>query len=233
MCGRYTIFAPPDDVEDRFGATFERPPKPRYNAAPGQHLPVITNDAPETITQFKWGLIPRWADDASIGNRLINARAETVHEKRSFRDAYENRRCLVLADGFYEWTDTDEGKQPYRVVLRSEKPFAMAGLWERWHPPQKQTGLDEFGEGRPSAETDVVETFSIITTEPNGVVEKLHDRMAVVLPADEEDRWLAGERRDVLKPYPDDGMDAYPVSTAVNDPQNESPELVERVDVSA
>ncbi len=233
MCGRYTIFTPPDDIEDRFDATFERPPKPRYNAAPGQHLPVITNDAPETITQFKGGLIPQWADNPKIGNRLINARAETVHEKRSFRNAYENRRCLVLADGFYEWADTGEGKQPYRVVLSSEKPFAMAGLWERWQSPQKQTGLNEFGEGRPSAEMEIVETFSIITTEPNEVVEPLHDRMAVVLPAEEEERWLAGGGRELLKPYPDDGMDAYPVSTAVNDPQSDFPELVESVDISA
>lgn len=232
MCGRYSIFTPPDDIEDRFGATFEQPPKPRYNAAPGQHLPVITNDAPETIDHLKWGLIPRWADDASIGNRLINARAETVHEKRSFRDAYEHRRCLVLADGFYEWTETAEGKQPYRVVLDSEKPFTMAGLWERWQPPQKQTGLDEFGDGRPSAEAEVVETFTIVTTEPNGVIEPLHDRMAVVLPTDDEERWLAGDG-DVLKPYPEDGMEVYPVSTAVNDPSNDFPDLVDEVDAVA
>lgn len=233
MCGRYTIFTPPDDVEERFGATFERPPKPRYNAAPGQSLPVITNDEPETIDLLKWGLIPQWADDASIGNRLINARAETVAEKRSFRDAYEKRRCLVLADGFYEWTDTDDGKQPYRVVLDSRKPFAMAGLWERWNPPQKQTGLNEFGEGRPDSETDPIETFTIITTEPNETVEKLHDRMAVVLRRDDEERWLAGDGEELLRPYPAEEMDAYPVSVAVNDPSNDFPELIEEADATA
>jgi putative SOS response-associated peptidase YedK len=232
MCGRYTIFTPPDDVEERFGATFAQSPEPRYNAAPGQHLPVITNDAPDTIDHLQWGLIPSWADDASIGNRRINARAETVDEKRSFRAAYENRRCLVLADGFYEWAETNDGKQPYRVALDGGEPFAMAGLWERWQPPQKQTGLNEFGEDHPDTETEAVETFTIVTTEPNAVVEPLHDRMAVVLPEDDEERWLAGDE-DVLQPYPDDGMDAYPVSTAVNDPSNDSPDLVEEIDTAA
>lgn len=232
MCGRYSIFAPPEDVEDRFGATFARRPGPRYNAAPGQSLPVITNDAPEIIEHLRWGLVPSWADDMSIGNRLINARAETVAEKRSFRDAYEHRRCLVLADGFYEWADTDEGKQPYRVTLESGQPFAMAGLWERWQPPQKQTGLDEFGDGRPDSEADAVETFTIITTEPNEVVGELHDRMSVVLAPDEEAGWLDGIEVS-LDPYPAMEMRAYPVSTAVNSPQNDAPELIEEVDAAA
>ena len=229
MCGRYTLFAPPADIEERFGATFEEPPAPRYNAAPRQSLPVITNDAPDSIDALEWGLIPHWADSAS-GNRPINARAETVAEKRSFRDAYENRRCLVLADGFYEWQRTNDGKQPYRVTLESEEPFALAGLWERWQPPEKQTGLTEFGDGEPDREAEVIETFAITTTEPNGVVEKLHDRMAVVLERDAERRWLAEGGADLLRPYPDDEMTAYPVSTAVNDPSNDSPELVEAVD---
>jgi putative SOS response-associated peptidase YedK len=183
---------------------------------------------PETIDALEWGLIPHWAETAS-GNRPINARAETVTEKRSFRDAYENRRCLVLADGFYEWQGADGGKQPYRVTLESEEPFAMAGLWERWQPPQKQTGLADFGDGQPDAETDPVETFTVITTEPNDVVGELHDRMAVVLQKDEEQRWLADGGADLLQPYPDE-MTAYPVSTAVNDPSNDRPDLVEKVD---
>jgi putative SOS response-associated peptidase YedK len=229
MCGRYTLFTPPSAIEERFDATFEQPPQPRYNAAPGQSLPVVTNDAPETIDTLEWGLIPHWADDRTDGNRPINARAETVAEKRSFRDAYESRRCLVLADGFYEWQGTDAGKQPYRVTLDSDEPFAMAGLWERWQPPEKQTGLTEFGDGQPDAETDPVETFTVITTEPNDVVGELHDRMAVVLPAEEERRWLADGAGDLLQPYPG-GMTAYPVSTAVNDPSNDRPDLVEEVD---
>jgi putative SOS response-associated peptidase YedK len=229
MCGRYTLFTPPAEVEERFGAGFETPPQPRYNAAPGQSLPVITNDAPETIDSLTWGLIPHWADDPTAGNRPINARAETVAEKRSFRDAYENRRCLVLADGFYEWTSTTAGKQPYRVTLTSEKSFALAGLWERWQPTQKQTGLDEFDGGEPDSEAEAVETFTIVTTEPNDVVAELHDRMAVVLPEGDERRWLADGTGDLLQPYPDE-MRAHPVSTAVNDPSNDHPELVEEVD---
>ena len=235
MCGRYTIVTPPDDLEDRFGATADRSLEPRYNAAPGQELPVVTNDAPDTISHLQWGLIPGWADDPRIGNRLINARAETVDEKRSFRAAYERRRCLVLADGFYEWAATDAGKQPYRVTLNDGEPFALAGLWERWHPPRKQTGLDEFGDGNPDSEADPVETFTIVTTEPNAVIEPLHDRMAAVLPPDGERRWLDGDgdRAELLEPYPAAEMRAYPVSTAVNDPANDSPGLVEEVDAPA
>ena len=235
MCGRYTIVTPPDDLEDRFGATADRSLEPRYNAAPGQELPVVTNDASDTISHLQWGLIPGWADDPRIGNRLINARAETVDEKRSFRAAYEHRRCLVLADGFYEWAATDAGKQPYRVTLDDGEPFALAGLWERWHPPRKQTGLDEFGDGDPDSEADPVETFTIVTTEPNAVIEPLHDRMAAVLPPDGERRWLDGDgdRAELLEPYPAAEMRAYPVSTAVNDPANDSPGLVEEVDAPA
>ena len=232
MCGRYTLFTPPADIEERFGASFEGSPRPRYNAAPSQSLPVITNDAPETIDTLEWGLIPHWVDDRADANRPINARAETVAEKRSFRDAYRNRRCLVLADGFYEWQETDGGKQPYRVTLDNGEPFAMAGLWERWRPPQKQTGLGEFGDGEPTGEVDPVETFTIVTTEPNGVVGELHHRMAVVLQAGDERRWLDDGDDELLRPYPDDGMTAYPVSTAVNDPSNDSPELVEEVDAA-
>jgi putative SOS response-associated peptidase YedK len=235
MCGRYTIVTPPDDLEDRFGAIADRSLEPRYNAAPGQELPVVTNDAPDTISHLQWGLIPGWADDPRIGNRLINARAETVDEKRSFRAAYERRRCLVLADGFYEWAATDAGKQPYRVTLDDGEPFALAGLWERWHPPRKQTGLDEFADGDPDSEADPVETFAIVTTEPNAVIEPLHDRMATVLPPDGEQRWLDGDgdRAELLEPYPAAEMRAYPVSTAVNDPSNDLPGLVEEVDAPA
>jgi len=234
MCGRYTIVAQPDDLEDRFGATADRSLEPRYNAAPGQELPVVTNDAPDTISHLQWGLIPAWADDPAIGNSLINARAETVDEKRSFGDAYECRRCLVPADGFYEWAETDAGKQPYRVTLDNGEPFALAGLWERWQPPQKQTGLDEFGDGDPDSEADPIETFTIVTTEPNAVIEPLHDRMAVVLSPDGEGRWLdSDDGKDLLEPYPAAEMRAYPVSTAVNDPMNDSPGLVEEVDAPA
>lgn len=247
MCGRYTLFVDPGDAEERFDATFSEPFAPRYNAAPGQRLPVITNEEPDAIQRFEWGLVPSWAEDDSGG--LINARAETVAEKPSFRAAYEQRRrprersedgleapsagrCLVPADGFYEWVDTDDGKRPYRVAFEDDRPFAMAGLWERREPETTQAGLDAFGGGVADAGDDgPLETFAIVTTEPNDLVADLHDRMAVVLGPDEERRWLTGEDpRDLLEPYPADEMRAYPVSRAVNDPSNDDPSLVEPVE---
>ena len=227
MCGRYSLFAPPDELEARFDATFTFDFEPRYNAAPSQELPVITGDAPDVIQRLRWGLVPRWADDDTDGH--INARAETVAEKPAFADAYERRRCLVLADGFYEWTETEHGKQPYRVARVDDEPFAMAGLWERWTPDTLQTGLGEFGTDGPSGAVDPVETFTVITTEPNEVVEPLHHRMAVILDRDEETRWLDGEAVP-LDPWPGDSLRAYPVSTAVNNPANDGPELIREVD---
>lgn len=234
MCGRYSIFqiANTDEIEDRFGASVPEGIEPRYNAAPGQQLPVITNDEPDTVSQLQWGLVPHWADDPEIGNRLINARAETVDEKNSFRDAYQNRRCLVLADGFYEWAETGNGKQPYRVITNGE-PFAMAGLWEQWNPADAggQVDLGSFADDDDGGATsdELLETYTIITTEPNEVVGDIHDRMPVVLAPDEEDQWLAGDTsgdpKRLLDPY-DGEMDAYPVSTDVNNPSNDSPEVV-------
>jgi putative SOS response-associated peptidase YedK len=246
MCGRYSLFAPRADVEERFGATFAEPYEPRYNAAPRQSLPVITADAPETIQRMEWGLIPSWADDRS-DYEFINARAETVTEKRSFAEAYERRpcpreeneggldtakrgRCLVPADGFYEWKEERNGKQPYRVTRADQRPFAMAGLWEQWRPPRRQTGLGEFGAGTESEdETEIVETFTILTTEPNEFVAGLHHRMAVILDPDAEATWLHGDpddRQALLGPY-DGELAARPVSTAVNDPTNDSPAVLD------
>jgi putative SOS response-associated peptidase YedK len=194
---------------------------------------VITNVAPGRVRFLVWGLVPRWADDDSGG--LINARAETVDEKPSFAAAYESRRCLVLADGFYEWVEEGPGerKRPYRVTVGDGEPFAVAGLWERWTPAAKQTGLDEFGTGAggPDRSAEPLETFAIVTTEPNELVAELHHRMAVVLPEGREREWLTAEDpRHLLEPFPADRMRAYRVSTAVNDPSNDSPALVEPVD---
>ena len=223
MCGRYSLFVQPGDIEERFDATFSFAFEPRYNAAPGQSLPVIAGDAPGSIQPMQWGFVPRWADDAADAH--INARAETVAEKPAFAEAYERRRCLVLADGFYEWSKTEDG-QPYRVTLSTGEPFAMAGVWERWTPDTLQTGLGDFAGDEPTGEADPIETFAIVTTEPNAVVEPHHDRMAVVLSPSEEAAWLEGE--DVpLDPYPAEEMDAYPISRAVNDPANDSPEIVQ------
>ncbi|THE63858.1 SOS response-associated peptidase [Salinadaptatus halalkaliphilus] len=233
MCGRYTLALERETLEDRFDAEFAGSFEPRYNVTPGQDVPVITNEEPETIQGFEWGLVPSWADDGSGG--MINARAETVDEKPSFREAYERRRCLVPADGFYEWVETDDGKQPYRVTLEDERPFAMAGLWERWEPdePTTQAGLDAFGGGSEDAGGDdgPLETFTVVTTEPNELVGDLHHRMAVVLEPSAERRWLEGEETgELLEPYPADDMRAYPVSTAVNDPSVDEPSLLEPVE---
>lgn len=227
MCGRYTLFVDQEDLEERFGARFAEPFSPRYNAAPGQRLPVITSEEPETIQRFEWGLVPSWADDDAGGS--INARAETVDEKPSFRESYERRRCLVPADGFYEWTETADGKRPYRVAFEDDRPFAMAGLYDRWIPETTQTDLGDFGDASADEEGgDVLETFTVITTEPNDLVADLHDRMAVVLDPSDERRWLTDDDpRDVLEPYPSDELRAYPVSTAVNSPANDDPSLVE------
>ena len=235
MCGRYSLFTPPEDLRERFGAEPTRPLEARYNCAPGQELPVVTNDAPDEFRFLKWGLVPSWADSAKVGNDRINARAETVGQKRSFADAYESRRCLVPADGFYEWAKTASGaKQPYRVAFEDDRPFAMAGLWERWKPQTKQTGLGDFGNSGPSREQEPLETFTIVTTEPNALISELHNRMAVVLEPDDEATWLHGDPDEVaslLTTYPDDELTAYPVSTRVNSPANDAPDLIERVEV--
>jgi putative SOS response-associated peptidase YedK len=224
MCGRYSLFADQADIEARFDATFGFDFEPRYNAAPGQDLPVITDADPDSVTRLEWGLVPRWADDAS--ERHINARSETVTDKPAFADAYESRRCLVLADGFYEWSDTSDGKQPYRVAFEDDRPFSMAGLWERWIPPTRQTGLDAFGGGTAdTGEGEPIETFAVLTTEPNAIVEPLHHRMAVVLARDEEDAWLDGGEVS-FEPASSELFRSYPVTTAVNSPSNDRPDLV-------
>lgn len=213
MCGRYAIFTPPDELAERFSAPVPDT-EPTYNAAPSQRLPIVPDDR-EGITTASWGLIPEWADEK---RDLINARAETIEEKPSFKDA---RRCLVPADGFYEWVDESGGTQPYYVTRRDGDPFAMAGLWTRWKPPSRQTGLAEFGD--VPGDPDPIETFAIVTTEPNSLVQDLHHRMAVILPREREREWLAGKEFSLA---PAEELRAYPVSRAVNSPTNDDPSLV-------
>ncbi|MDL5362589.1 SOS response-associated peptidase [Halalkalicoccus sp. NIPERK01] len=219
MCGRYALFAPPDELAERFSVPAPET-SPTYNAAPSQNLPIIPDDA-EEIRLARWGLTPEWADEQ---RDLINARAETMAEKPSFKDA---KRCLVPANGFYEWVEADGGKRPYYVTRRDGEPFAMAGLRTRWEPPTKQTGLDSFSGGDPDSEDPAAtETFAVVTTEPNEVVERLHHRMAVILSREREREWLSGEPFSLV---PAEELRAYPVSTAVNSPGNDSPELVREV----
>ncbi len=218
MCGRFTIFADPERLAERFQAALPAGGlQPRYNAAPTQQLPVILNDGPPAIQFLQWGLIPFWAKDPSIGSRMINARSETLVDKPAFRAAFKKRRCLVLADGFYEWQKTAAGKQPIRITLASGEPFAMAGLWETWDAP----------------DGSLLRTFTIITGDPNELVAPIHNRMPAILLPEHEAIWLDNAAEpaiwlDILRPYPAERMAAYPVSRRVNFVGNDDAGLVER-----
>ncbi|RQH01996.1 SOS response-associated peptidase [Natrarchaeobius oligotrophus] len=246
MCGRYTIVLERDDLEERFDATVADSFSPRYNAAPGQRLPVITDEAPDRLRRLEWGLVPPWVDEARTSDGLVNARAETIDEKPSFRSAYRRPsdrlgerdelskaasagRCLVPADGFYEWVD-DVDNRPYRIGFGDDRPFAMAGLWQRRRLETTQAGLDDFAGGAVDVDRDdaLLETFTVVTTEPNDLVADLHSRMPVILGPEDERRWLtADDPRALLSPHPGDEMRAYPVSRAVNDPTTDEPSLID------
>ena len=222
MCGRYSLATDERGLEDRFdfrGGDLRL--AAQYNIAPTQAVLSITNDGQENRARYvRWGLIPWWAKDPSIGNRMINARAETLTQRASFRDAFARRRCLVIADGFYEWRRVDRRRWPMRVVLKSGEPFAFAGLWEVWRDPKGQR----------------VRSCTIITTEANSLVGSIHDRMPVILAREAESTWLDPAIRDaaalsrLLAPYPSEGMDAYEVSVLVNSPKNNVPECLRRLD---
>lgn len=218
MCGRFTLTISPDQLQDQFGLS-EPPPidlAPRYNIAPSQAVAVVTNSADRKLEIFQWGLIPSWAKDPKIGNKLINARAETLAEKPSFRTALKRRRCLVVADGFYEWKKDGARKTPMYITLDDGRAFGFAGLWEIWQPP----------------DGSLVKTCTIITTEPNALLANIHNRMPVILPPEAYDTWLqpgelaADEALPLLRPYDARHMQAVPVSTRVNSPGIDAPDLV-------
>ena len=224
MCGRFTLASDAETLQQLF-FNFDTPVNlaPRYNIAPTQDVAVITNTPVETerpLAFFHWGLIPSWAKDPKIGNRMINARSETLAEKPSFRAAYKRRRCLVLADGYYEWQKIpdDRLKQPVYIRLKSQKPFAFAGLWETWQTDEMEQPL---------------RSCTIITCPPNPLLEKIHHRMPVILSQDAYTAWLAPDGRSadglqpLLIPYSAQEMEAYPVSRFVNRPTNNSPECIE------
>ena len=219
MCGRYTIITPAPALAKRFGAKEAGPaPAPTYNAAPSQALPIITNAAPGQMQLVPWGLVPAWSRDPAGGPKPINARAETLSEKPSFRQLLQRRRCLVLADSFYEWQATERGKIPHRILLQDEQPFAFAGLWDEW--VDKTTG-------------ELHPTFTIITTEPNELMAKLHNRMPVILPGpDAEAAWLAddlspAQHQQLLRPYDAARMKEYVVTTRVNSPAHNDAAVLE------
>jgi putative SOS response-associated peptidase YedK len=219
MCGRFTLTANPADVQDTF-SNFNFPTQfsPRFNIAPSQPVLAIPNDDKLTADFFVWGLIPMWAKDPSIGNRLINARGETLAEKPSFRGSYRHKRCLILADGFYEWKSIagKKSKTPYFIHMQNRKPFAFAGLWDHWESPDGSS----------------IKTCTIITTAPNELMESIHDRMPVIVHPRDYGKWLdpapqtSETLQPIIKPYPAEAMDAYPVSTLVNSTANDEPQLV-------
>ena len=219
MCGRYTLAIPSIVVENRFQVILDKDSyRERFNAAPGQPLPVITNLEPGKLQYFRWGLIPHWAKDPKTGYRLINARAESILQKPSFRSPMQHYRCLVPADSYYEWQQSPAGKTPFRILMQDETAFAMAGLWSVWKD----------AEGRP------VQTFTIITLAANGLVHEIHDRMPAILLKEKEHIWLdpnlsAKEATNLLQPYPANEMKAYPVSDRVNKAINDDRELLNAI----
>jgi putative SOS response-associated peptidase YedK len=224
MCGRFASKGQAKDIEKEFkvGKLNELSFAPRYNIAPAQMVPAILEaDGERAARELRWGLIPSWAKDETIGNKLINARAETLAEKPSFKNAFRSRRCIIPASGFYEWAKKGaSAKQPFYFYLKEKEVFGFAGLWEEW--------LDkESGES--------VETCTIVTTEANAVLEPVHDRMPVILKAEDYDRWLdanfkdTGKLQNLLLPYPAEEMAAHVVGKAVNSPVYDSPELIEQL----
>jgi len=222
MCGRYTLrrvnliraalSAMPVLPFEEFSQ------RPRFNVAPSQQVPIVRwEEAGAKIDLARWGLIPAWAKDASAGYKMINARSETAAQKPAFRQALASRRCLVPADGFYEWQSVGGKRQPIFVHRRDDGVFCFAGLWERWQPTEAQEPID---------------SMTILTTTPNRLLEPIHDRMPVILRQEDYRRWLdPATPRDVLKsllgPYPEGELEAYPVSPMVNNPRNDDPQCVE------
>jgi putative SOS response-associated peptidase YedK len=219
MCGRFSLSTGLTTLKEKFQFIFTDETKPKYNIAPSQSiLTVVQNDNNRVGKQMKWGLIPFWAKDIKIGYKMINARAETIDEKPAYKHPFQKQRCLILADGFYEWKKQGKEKQPYRFQLKNGEPFAFAGLWDRW----------DKGE-------ETLYSCTIITTKPNNLTKEVHDRMPVILPEDAYDLWLNPNMTDtdylksLLVPYPEEEMAAYPVSTLVNSPKNDIPSVLEPI----
>jgi putative SOS response-associated peptidase YedK len=215
MCGRFAFYSPSEATAALFGASATAEVVARYNIAPTQFIAAVRNDEQDTpeLAMLRWGLVPFWAKDPSIGNRMINARAETVAEKPSFRSAYKKRRCLILADGFYEWRKEGDGKTPYFISLADGSPFAFAGLWENWSSKENDESL---------------QTTAIITTAASDFMAQLHQRMPVVMQPEQAERWLGGDMEllsEVIHNSP--SFQAWPVERTVNNARNEDPALIE------
>ena len=215
MCGRFAFYSPAEATAALFGTSGSLTVEPRYNIAPTQYIAAIRNDESDgrELAMLRWGLVPFWAKDPSIGNRMINARAETVAEKPAYRAAYRRRRCLVLADGFYEWHKEGAGKTPYYISAANDEPFVFAGLWENWQSKQSD---------------ESIQSATLITTAANDFMSALHHRMPVVLEAETAARWLAGDN-DLIEFAASHGpkLKAWPVDRRVNNARNEGAELIQ------
>jgi len=222
MCGRFTLTLDPGELQELLDlGPFVHIVKPRYNIAPSQPIPIVKDAEKRSVELYRWGLVPFWADDPKIGYRMINARSETAHEKPSFRAAFKYRRCLILADGFFEWHAEKKGasKTPYLFKLNNDHPFTFAGLYEHWQSP-------EGGE---------LHTCTILTCPPNDLVRDYHNRMPVMLDEQARWSWLDPEAKentllDLLEPYPAEEMKCFAISRAVNSPDNDRPEVLNPVD---
>lgn len=224
MCGRFTLTATFEEIIDRFEIQAfleEENYAPSFNIAPSQAVLAVINDGKSNRMGFlKWGLVPPWAKDAAIGNKMINARSETLSEKPSFRTAFKKKRCIVIADSFYEWKrHEDKSKTPMRIKLKSDELFAMAGIWEAWKSPEGKS----------------LYTCSVITTGPNELMKDIHDRMPVILKPEDEKTWLNPSISDtkdlnkLLVPFDENLMETYEVSSLVNSPKNNSVELIQKI----
>jgi putative SOS response-associated peptidase YedK len=218
MCGRYSLSKSKIELEERFQAEMLVDFKPRYNIAPTQLVPVITSDSPKGFSFFYWGITPDFGQNKPVAQKLINARAETIQEKISFKGSFQRRRCLIPADGFFEWKKLGKKtKIPYRFTMREDEIFSFAGIWEEYETVS--------GESQ--------HTFLILTTTPNEVVEEVHDRMPVILRRDQEKKWLdkyssESELVQLLQPFPSELMVSYTVSPLVNSVQNDLPSVLRR-----
>lgn len=220
MCGRYVINVDSDTIQQAFDLDRVVDFAPRYNVAPTQYAPVITNESSKELSMYRWGLVPSWAKEISIGSKMINARADGIAEKPSFRSAFKRRRCLVPVTGFYEWQKGEgKTKTPMYIHLKDQELFALAGLWEVWHSP----------------DGDELRTFTIITTDANDFMTPIHNRMPVILRKADYATWLdpdevpASVLQPLLKPFDPRQMDAYEVSRAVNTPSIDEPDLIRPV----
>lgn len=224
MCGRFAQRTDSKKLAKVFGVAEVPVMEARFNITPAQDiLGVFQSEDGRQVTFYQWGLVPSWAKDKSMGSRLINARSETVAEKPAFREAFKKRRCIIPADGFYEWQKTDGKKQPFFFRMRNESPFGFAGLWEHW-------------EGRGG---ESINSCTILTTEANDVLRPVHDRMPVILHPDDYDLWLDSDVRklelvkELLSSYPASEMMSYPVGTSINSPRNQGAKLIEQVAINS